>query len=809
MKKILPLVICLSAIQSYAQLNIVPKPVTIKVSDNRPAFMLSPATVVLLDAGSPTDHEAAYLNTRLKTTFGFTLKTIFNVKDIESGNYIRLSIKKDSSITTDESYRLNITNTAIGIIGNSSKGIFYGLQTLLQLLPAAAKPGTVLSVPQLSITDYPGFAYRGAHLDVSRHFFQVSYVKRYIDYLAMYKFNTFHWHLTDDQGWRIEIKKYPRLTSVGGFRNGTIEGRYPGTGNDSLYYGGFYTQEDIKEVVRYATERHIDVIPEIEMPGHASAAIAAYPQLSCFPDEDTKPVAESYWAGTRKGKQVQQTWGVFEDVFCPSEYSFNFLNDVLDEVMQLFPSKYIHVGGDECPKTAWQRSAFCQQLIKEKKLGDEHGLQSYFIERIEQHINSKGRQLIGWNEILEGGLAPNATVMSWQGESGGIAAARQGHDVIMTPGSYCYLDQSQSSIEDSVTIGGYIPLEKVYAYEPLPASLNASQSKHILGAQVNVWTEYMANSSKVEYMIFPRMIAFSEVVWSAKENRSWKDFEQRLPGILQRLDAAQINHSNAFYSLSAAVLPDNNGGVKWILKSNYKGIRKIRITRQSDTGTVPAFPSSRKVPGKQKMSISEMILRGEGDSVLLPVANSGSITAALFKGDHSSNMKKGYDSKPVSVVRQQFYVNSATGKRSSLRNAAAENYPGAGSFTLIDGIRNTMGMSRSGEFLGFLGKDLEATIDLGKVTFVHEIKLHAFEQTDSWIYRPSEVSFYSGADSLHFKLLETQQVPAGKKNLLYHTNLTEPARFIKVVAKRYGTIPDGYPGAGTPAWLFADEIEVN
>ena len=330
--------------------------------------------------------------------------------------------------------------------------------------------------------------------------------------------NYFHWHLTEDQGWRIEIKKYPKLTEVGAWRNGTIIGHYPGTGNDGIHYGGYYTQDEIKDVVAYAAKRYITIIPEIEMPGHSSAAIAAYPYLSCFPDEATKHNPRTAWAGDSTGKQVQQSWGVFPDVFCAGkESTFKFLEDVLDEVMKLFPSKYIHVGGDECPKANWKRCPLCQKRIQDEHLKDEEGLQSYFIQRIEKYINSKGKILIGWDEILEGGLARNAVVMSWRGEAGGIAAARQKHKVIMTPGAWVYFDHAQSRNEDSVTIGGYLPLNKTYNYEPVSDSLTKEQGKYILGAQGNVWTEYMGNERKVEYMIFPRMSALSEVLWSPEK----------------------------------------------------------------------------------------------------------------------------------------------------------------------------------------------------------------------------------------------------------------------------------------------------
>lgn len=518
------------AISGYSQqaVTIIPTPVSMKVSTG--TFTIKHNT--LIHALNGTTHEAKMLNNYLTELYGFTLP----IKESEATpQSISLSLQKGEK--NPEAYRLNVSGKGVSITASDTRGIFLGIQTLLQLIPphkVANASSFKIQIPIVAIYDYPKFKYRGMHLDVSRHFFDVDFVKKYIDYIAMQKFNTFHWHLTDDQGWRIEIKKYPKLTSVGGYRNGTIIGRYPGKGNDDIRYGGYYTQEQIKEVVKYAAERHITILPEIEMPGHASAAIAAYPELSCFPDESTKAAPKTAWSGTTSGKQVQQAWGVFPDVFCPTETTFHFLEDVLDEVMKLFPSKYIHIGGDECPKDNWKRCAHCQELIKEKGLKDENGLQSYFIHTIEKYLNSKGRNIIGWDEILEGGLAPNATVMSWRGESGGIAAANMNHDVIMTPGDYVYFDHTQTKNEDSVTIGGYTPLSKVYGYQPIPKELDPSKAKFILGAQANVWTEYMHYPSKVEYMIFPRMSALSEVLWTPESRKSWDRFKTSLPEIYKR-----------------------------------------------------------------------------------------------------------------------------------------------------------------------------------------------------------------------------------------------------------------------------------
>ncbi|SDX40006.1 hexosaminidase [Hydrobacter penzbergensis] len=538
MKKTLLALLMLPLMQLQAQsVNIIPQPAKMEVGQGH--FTIDANTKIIV-SGAGMEKSARFLNDYLQKFYGFNLKVI-------KGKAASGIVLKQAAMTNgvDGAYTMNIDKSGVTIAGHTENGTFYGIQSLIQLLPL--EKSKTFTVPFLSIEDRPRFAYRGMHLDVGRHFFPVDFIKKYIDFIAMYKLNTFHWHLTEDQGWRIEIRQYPRLTSVGGFRNGTIIGRYPGKGNDGIRRGGFYTQQQVKEIVKYASDRYITVIPEIELPGHSSAAIAAYPQLSCFPDESTKHPAKTAWHGDSTGKQVQQVWGVFPDVFAPTEYTFKFLENVLDEVIALFPSKYIHIGGDECPKESWKRSAFCQQLIKEKGLKDEHGLQSYFIQRIEKYLNSKGRQIIGWDEILEGGLAPNATVMSWRGEQGGIEAARQKHNVIMTPGGWMYFDHSQDKKEDSVTIGGYTTVQKVYSYEPIPKELSAEDAKYVLGAQANIWTEYMNNVSKVEYMIFPRMSALSEVLWSQQSQRNWNRFDQKLRAEFKRYDWWKVNYSKAYF----------------------------------------------------------------------------------------------------------------------------------------------------------------------------------------------------------------------------------------------------------------------
>ena len=406
--------LCCMQLDAQVSFKFTPQPAEIKMQKG--SLLLNADSYFLVDTQQIQSFK--FFNQYLQKQHGFILKVnpkSAKAKKALSPSFVQLELALTES---KEAYDLICDAHTITVRG-SAEGIFRGLTSLIQLINKTAKPKQV-AIPQLIIHDFPRYAYRGMHLDVSRHFIPIATIKTMLDEMALFKLNNFHWHLTDDQGWRIEIKKYPLLTSKGAWRAGTIKGRYPGTGTDSSTHGGYYTQAEIKELIQYAGDRFITIIPEIELPGHASAAIAAYPQLSCFPEEATMHLSECAWYGSTEGKQVQQSWGVFEDVLCPTDFTFQFLNDVLDEVLQLFPSSFIHIGGDECPKESWKRSAFCQQLIKSQQLKDEHALQSYFIQRIEKYVNSKGRQIIGWDEILEGGLAPNATVMSWRGEEGGF-----------------------------------------------------------------------------------------------------------------------------------------------------------------------------------------------------------------------------------------------------------------------------------------------------------------------------------------------------------------------------------------------------
>ncbi len=552
MKKFVCTIILASIfVLTYAQINLIPKPVQVILGKDKENFKIDQNTLIYTN-DTATNKSTSFFSSYLQRYYKLNLTQV-NTADLNR-NTINFIIDKQIS-TNKNQYYISVNKKSITITAPTEKAIFYGMQTLIQLLPTTPSP--ILNIPTVSITDYPRFDYRGMHLDVSRHFFDVAFVKKYIDYLAMRKMNYFHWHLTDDHGWRIEIKKYPKLTEISAWRNGSIVGLWPGKGNENIKYqvlpndvkitptnaviktdgirhGGYYTQEEIKEVIKYAVDRYITIIPEIEMPAHSMAALAAYPEFGTEPN---------------KHYAVAETWGMmnkYNNVFQPTEKTFGFLEDVLTEVMALFPSQYIHIGGDEASKIWWKQSAETQTIMKEKGIKDEVALQSYFIHRIEKFVNSKGKTIIGWDEILDGGLAPNAVVMSWRGEKGGIAAAKVKQKVIMTPEEKLYLNHKQFMKEDSLAANKFLPLETVYQYEPVPAELSASQARYIWGAQGNLWSEYIGNPEKVEYMLFPRMDALSEIQWTQKQQKNYPNFLNRLKVQYKRYDLMGITYSKRY-----------------------------------------------------------------------------------------------------------------------------------------------------------------------------------------------------------------------------------------------------------------------
>lgn len=708
------------------------------------------------------------INHQVGIDYGEAFKVSANfLKDfIKSGSNIDLDGKasihfvEDLTLSNPESYILDITPQYINIMASTDKGAFYAVQTLRQLLPTDFENGTYrnssVEIPSVHIEDKPQFSYRGMHLDVGRHMFSVENIKKNIDALAMLKLNTFHWHLTEDQGWRIEIKKYPKLQENAAYRPETLIGHYNSDPQqfDGKRYGGFYTQEQIKEVVDYAKMRHVTIIPEIEMPGHAQAAISAYPELGCTGDKID--------AATK--------WGVFEDIFCPKESTFEFLENVLNEVLELFPSEYIHIGGDEAPKNRWKQCSHCQELIKSEGLKDEHELQSYFITRIEAYLNKKGRQIIGWDEILEGGLAPNATVMSWRGTNGAVEAAKQHHNVIMTPTSHLYFDYYQSDGDkEPLAIGGFLPLEKVYAFNPVPEGLTQTEAGYVLGAQANLWTEYIKTYQQVEYMVFPRILALSEVVWSNPIEKNYKMFVERVEHFHERLDALDINYANHLYETKGAMTPQ---GFALQLPVQNKDIRYTL------DGTDPNIHSKKYT---KPLQIKGNIM----------------VKAAAF----DSNKRLG------SIYSQSVNHHKAFGKKITLNVEPNKAYPGSGTEGMVNGISGSDTRFGDKEWLGFWGDDVEITIDLGEETEINSIEMRFYHAPGQWIYAPKELYLDLSLDgsskkSRSIAIEQTNHRPASLKTQLNHIK----SRFITIKVPNYGIIPEGRQGSGNKAWTFIDEI---
>ena len=738
---------------------IIPAPQEIEVGEG---YFKIPRDLMIIEAPDTFGNATTLLH-RYLGSLGF----VDNAKERpkETPSFI---FKQDDNINA-EGYLLDISEEKITISASTAAGAFYAVQSLRQLLPPALENSKNLlvediKIPVLSIKDEPSFKYRGMHLDVSRHFFPVSFIKEYIDHLAMLKMNTFHWHLTDDQGWRMEIKQYPELTNKGAYREETLIGHYNDTPQqfDGQRYGGFYTQEEVKEIVAYAAARHITVIPEIEMPGHAQAAIHAYPALGC----------------TGKQVPVATKWGVFENIFCPKEETFTFLKNVLDEVMPLFPGEYIHIGGDEAPKEQWKACNHCQKLIAEKGLKDEHGLQSYFIKEMEEYINSKGKKIIGWDEILEGGLAPNATVMSWRGTQGAVDAANEGHDVILTPTSHAYFDYYQATYEDEPTaIGGYLPLKKVYSFNPIPKKLQGTEAaKHVLGAQGNIWTEYMTTTDQVEYMAFPRMLAMAEVAWSGPTNNleeDYQDFLSRVEPFMERLEMLDVNYANHLYDLEGSVVK-KDGAVTYKLSTPTAG-KQIKYSLNN---------------GEQRL-YNEPIVISE-DAI---------INGQVYK-----------DSTPVGrkftdTIRYHKAINATV----TINVAPHRAYSAGGKEALINGVSGSNTRFGDKEWLGFWGDDLEITIDLKEPMFVSKIKTRFYNANGQWLYSPNYgiVEISSKGNKPITREVE-YKIDANSKLIYFVFDFTEETltkvHKIKLKIPSHGTISDGLQGAGNKAWTFIDEI---
>lgn len=748
-----------------ADFNIIPRPQQVNVSNDAP-FTLSAKTVISLGTNSQNmKRNANMLASYIEQATGIRPA----VGKSKNGTAIVLTI--DKTIANAEGYKLDADAKQIRIAGASAAGVFYGIQTLRKSLPLVNGKASKVSIPAVHITDAPRFAYRGTHLDVSRHFVTADSVRQFIDMLAQHNINRFHWHLTDDQGWRIEIKKYPLLTQIGSKRAQTVIGHNSGK-YDGKPYSGFYTQKQIRDIVKYAADRYITIVPEIDLPGHMQAALAAYPDMGC----------------TGGPYEVWQKWGVSDNVLCAgNDKTLTFIDNVLKEITQLFPSKYIHVGGDECPKTQWQKCPKCQARIKALNLEAKDGhsaeerLQSYIITHASNYLKSLGHNTIGWDEILEGGLAEGATVMSWRGESGGIAAAKQHHDVVMTPNSYLYFDyyQSLDKANEPLAIGGYLPLETVYSYEPMPKELTADEARHIIGVQANIWTEYMPTFKQMQYMALPRLAALSEVQWSQPALKDYTNFTNRLTKFTHLYDRLGYNYAKHLYNVAIHVDSDN----KWreiLIHMTTAGNAEIRYTLD---GTEPTANST--------LYTGAIVLQ-----------KSAKIRAAAFR-----------DGKRSSVTSQDISFNKATACPVELLQPTHKNYTYKGGATLTDGLLGDKGFG-TGRWLGFSGNDLEAVIDLKQNTDVSSVSLNTCVDKGSWIFDARNIEVSVSADGKSFTKVASKSLPALEEQTpdnIYTYELTFPqttTRYVKVTATSEHNIPEWHGGKGKPAFLFVDEISV-
>ena len=729
--------------------SIIPAPVEMRLTDGS----IDLQCPFLVEGGAPIGPGLVEL---VRMDVDRSVSTSF--QECMEPNVVSLALIRPDTLLPPEWYSLSVTAKTITINAVEEAGLFRGSRTLIQLLQQGLTTG---SLSCLTISDHPRFPWRGMHLDVCRHFFPVEFVKKYIDLLARYKMNSFHWHLTEDQGWRMEIKSHPNLTEVGAWRKGSQVGPYSRREYDSIPYGGFYTQDEIREVVAYAAARHINVVPEIELPGHAMAALAAYPHLGC----------------TGGPYEVQKGWGVFEDVFCAgNDSTFAMLEEVLTEVMDLFPSPYIHIGGDECPKEAWKSCSKCQARKKAEGLKDEHELQSWFIQRIEKFVNAKGRKIIGWDEILEGGLAPNAAVMSWQGIEGGIAAARSGHYAVMSPGSHCYFDHYQGDpANEPLAIGGFTTVQKVYSYEPIPAELKPEEHKYILGAQGNVWTEYILTPEHVEYMAVPRMLALAEVLWTPKEKRNEADFIARLEREFPMLETMKVNASKSLYQVS--IRPE-------------QGPKPGSIAVGMTLATGGSFSMTELQPTFDKTTARLGVYTG-------PV---------IIDSDRELHGWLQREGLTGPISKRRFFFNKATAQKITLSTPPNERYNDGGAFTLVDGI-TAQEKRVNTEWLGWR-EGVTITVDLGSEQDVRTAGIGALNETYSWIHMPEQVEFSTSNDGKTFVSQGSVKARPGVGRNAYKFDLVTRTRYIRITVKHPGKIPEGFPGAGSAAWMFLDEIEV-
>lgn len=748
-----------------ADYNVIPKPQETILADGTP-FVLTDGTKVFYPQGNTQmQRNAKFLAEYIREQTG---KKLVPMEGTE-GNGIVLRLVANAE--HPEGYTLKVTSGQVIITGGSEAGVFYGIQTLRKAIADATDANVTL--PCVEIKDAPRFAYRGNMLDVSRHIFTMDSLKRHIDMLALHNINRFHWHLSEDQGWRIEIKSRPLLTEKGSMRKETVIGRNSGQ-YDGTPYGGFYTQEDAKEIVQYAAERYITVIPEIDMPGHMMGALHAYPELGC----------------TGGPYDVWTMWGVSDEVLCAgNDATLRFIEDVLTEIVEIFPSEYIHIGGDECPKTRWKECPKCQARIKELGIkGDEKHtaeeyLQSYFISHAEKFLNSKGRQIIGWDEILEGGLAPNATVMAWRGANHAYESARQGHDAILAPTSYFYFDYYQTKdVEgEPLAIGGYVPVERVYSFDPCPTgTLTPEQEKHILGIQANLWTEYIPTYRHVEYMLMPRIAALAEVQWCSQENKNYENFLTRLPQLVDIYDMEQYNYATHVFDITAKMTPDTQ---EEVLKVSLKTIDNSPIHYTLD-GTEPneksaLYTDTLKI--NQSCTIQAIAVRPTGNS---------------------------------RIFKEQVNIHLASFKPITMLQPVNRQYAFDGPNTLLDGLKGNHNY-KTGRWIAFFRNDMEAVIDMKEPTEISSVSISTLVEKGDWVFDARLFLVAVSNDGQNFQTIAQEEYPAmtlDNPNQIYqHTLDFMPvtARYIKVYAKPEHSLPEWHGGKGHPAFLFLDEISIN
>lgn len=756
---------CSNQPTTVANYEVVPMPLEINTTQQA-SFLLKSGVTVYYPAGNEKmQRNAEFLASYVKAQTGIELQVQAG-EGGKGGIVLQLGLANDNP----EAYQLKVDASQVVISSSSEAGVFYGIQTLRKAVDVAE--GSNVELPAVEIKDQPRFGYRGMMLDVGRHFFSMDEIKTYIDMMALHNINRFHWHLSEDQGWRIEIKKYPKLTEIGSMRKETVIGHNSGK-YDGKPYGGFYTQEQAKEIVAYAAERYITVIPEIDLPGHMQAALAAYPELGC----------------TGGPYEVWTQWGVSDNVLCAgNDQTIQFIKDVLAEIVEIFPSEYIHVGGDECPKVKWSTCPKCQARIKalglksDNKHTKEERLQSYVIHEAEEFLNSKGRKMIGWDETLEGGLAPNATVMSWRGEAGGIEAAKQHHDVVMTPNTYLYFDyyQSKDTETEPMAIGGYLPIERVYSYEPMPKSLSPEEQKYIVGVQANLWTEYIPDFKQVQYMVLPRMAALSESQWCAPEKKNYEAFLQRVSRLVNIYAKNGWNYATHIFDVMLDLKPNTETG-----------------TLDAVAHTIDNAPIYYTLDGSEPTTASEKytdVIKIDKPCTLRTVAIRPSGSSKITKDEISFSKSS---MKPITMLQP---IN--------------KQYEFSGATVLVDGMTGNMNY-KTGRWIAFYTNDLEAVIDLKEATEISSMTLHTCVEKGDWIFDTRGITVSVSDDNQTFKEVASEAYPAMKEsdpNQIYtHELKFDPVktRYVKVKALSEQKIPSWHGGKGNPGFLFVDEIILN